>query len=98
MTTFVDAIIEKQTGAQAKLARGLGNQGAAVKRRSRLLHKARLAPHRVADAVVAQALRQLPPKGKVRLAIDWTSEGSQHLLVVSLITGGRALTAVKIGE
>ena len=91
ITTFVGAIIEKQTGTQAALARGLGNQEAAVKRLSRLLHNERLAPHRLADAVLAQALRQMPPKGKVRLAIDWTIEGVQHLLVVSLVTGGRAV-------
>jgi len=91
ITTFVDALIEKQTGNQAELARGLGNQEAAVKRLSRLLHNERLAPHRLADAVVAQALRQLPPTGKVRLALDWTIEGSQHLLVGSLVTGGRAV-------
>jgi Transposase DDE domain len=91
ITTFVSTIIEKQTGNQAELVRGLGNQEAAVKRLSRLLHNERLAPHRLADAVLAQALGQLPPKGKVRLAIDWTIEGSQHLLVVSLVTGGRAV-------
>lgn len=97
LTTFVSAIIEKQTGNQAELARGLGNQAAAVKRLSRLLHNERLAPHRLADAVLAQALRQLPPKGKVRLALDWTSEGSQHLLVVSLVTGGRAVPTLLAG-
>ncbi len=91
ITTFVGAIIEKQTGTQAELARGLGNQEAALKRLSRLLHNPRLAPHRLADAVLAQALGQLPPKGKVRLALDWTIEGQQHLLVVSLVTGGRAV-------
>ena len=91
ITTFVAAILEKQTGIQAELARGLGNQEAAVKRLSRLLHNERLAPHRLADAVLAQALRQLPAKGKVRLALDWTIEGAQHLLVVSLVTGGRAV-------
>jgi Transposase DDE domain len=91
ITTFVNALIEKQTGTQAELARGLGNQEAAVKRLSRLLHNERLAPHRLADAVLAQALRQLPPTGKVRLALDWTIEGSQHLLVASLVTGGRAV-------
>src|SRR5229473_1500464 len=91
ITTFVDAIIEKQTGNQAELARGLGNQEAAVKRLSRLLHNKRLAPHYLADAVLAQALRQLPPTGKVRLALDWTIEGSQHLLVGSLVTGERAV-------
>src|SRR5216683_2012689 len=66
ITTFVSTIIEKQTGNQAELARGLGNQEAAVKRLSRLLHNE-------------------------RLAIDWTIEGFQHLLVVSLVTGGRAV-------
>lgn len=91
ITIFVNAIIEKQTGNQAELARGLGNQEAAVKRLSRLLHNERLAPHRLADAVLAQALRQLPPTGKVRVALDWTLEGSQHLLVASLVTGGRAM-------
>ena len=78
ITTFVDAIIDKQTGNQAELARGLGNQEAAVKRLSRLLHNKRLAPHRLADAVLEQALRQLPPQGRVRLALDWTIEGMQH--------------------
>jgi hypothetical protein len=45
----------------------------------------------VADAVGAQALRQLPPTGKVRLALDWTLEGSPPLRVVSRVTGGRAV-------
>ena len=91
ISTFVAAIIEQQSGIQAELARGLGNQEASVKRLSRLLHNERLAPRRLADAVLEQALRQLPPKGKVRLALDWTSEGDQHLLTVSLLTGGRGL-------
>lgn len=91
ITTFVGAILEPQSGTQAELARGLGNQEAAVKRLPRLLHKGRLAPHRLADAVLAQALRQLPPTGKVRLALDWPIEGSHHLLVASLVTGGRAV-------
>jgi hypothetical protein len=87
----VGAIIQKQTGNQAELARGLGNQEAGGKRLSRLLHNVRLGPHHLADSVLAQALRHLPPTGKVRLAIDWTIEGDQHLLVVSLVTGGRAV-------
>jgi hypothetical protein len=91
ITIFVGAILEHQTGTQAELVRGLGNQEAAVKRLSRLLHNERLAPHRLADAVLAQGLRQLPPTGKVRLALDWTIEGSHHLLVASLVTGGRAV-------
>ena len=44
ITTFVAAIINKQTGCQAALARTQGNQEAAVKRLSRLLHNERLKP------------------------------------------------------
>jgi hypothetical protein len=88
---FVAAIIEKQTANQAELARLFGNQEAAVKRLSRLLHNPRLSPKALAEAVFQQALTQLPRTGKLRLAIDWTIEGDHHLLVVSLVTGGRAL-------
>jgi len=91
ITTFVSAIIDKQTGTQAALARTCGNQEAAVKRLARLIHNPRLAPHALAEAVMEQALRQLPPRGTVRLAIDWTIEAEQYLLVVSLVTGGRAV-------
>ncbi len=45
----------------------------------------------MADAVLLQALVQLPAHGAVRLAIDWTIEGQQHLLVVSLLVGRRAV-------
>jgi hypothetical protein len=38
-----------------------------------------------------QALVQLPAHGPVRLAIDWTIEGHQHLLVVSLVIGRQAV-------
>jgi len=88
---FVQAIIDQQTGCQAQLARSFGNQEAAVKRLSRLLHNERLEPRHLADAVLLQALVQLPAHGPVRLAIDWTIEGQQHLLVVSLIMGRRAV-------
>jgi hypothetical protein len=88
---FVQAIIAQQTGCQAQLARSFGNQEAAAKRLSRLLHNARLEPRHLADAVLLQALDQLPAHGPVRLAIDWTIEGHQHLLVVSLIIGRRAV-------
>src|ERR671922_438535 len=87
---FVAAIIDQQSGCQAQLARSFGNQEAAVKRLSRLLHNERLEPRHLADAVLLQALVQLPAHGPVRLAIDWTVEGQQHLLVVSLIVGRRA--------
>ena len=88
---FVQAIIDRQTGCQAQLARHFGNQEAATKRLSRLLHNARLEPRHLADAVLLQALVQLPAHGLVRLAIDWTIAGPQHLLVVSLIVGRRAV-------
>ena len=45
----------------------------------------------MADAVLLQALVQLPSHGPVRLASDWTIAGHQHLLVVSLIVGRRAV-------
>jgi hypothetical protein len=73
------------------LAGSFGKQEAAVKRVSRLLHHERLDPRLLADAVLLQALHQLPQHGKVRLAIDWTIEAAQHLLVVSLIVGRRAV-------
>src|SRR5215471_8355046 len=88
---FVQAIIDQQTGCQAQLARSFGNQEAAVKRLSRLLHNERLEPRHLADAVLLEALVQLPAHGPVRLAIDWTIEGDHHLLVVSLIVGRRAV-------
>ena len=88
---FVAAIIEQQTACQAQLARYVGKQEAAVKRLARLLHNERLDPRLLADAVLLQALHQLPQHGKVRLAIDWTIEAAQHLLVVSLVVGRRAV-------
>ena len=88
---FVQAIIDQQTGCQAQLARSFGNQEAATKRLSRLLHNERLEPRHLADAVLLQALVQLPAHGPIRLAIDWTIEGQQYLLVVSLIMGRRAV-------
>ena len=87
---FVPAILAQQTGCQAQLARSFGHQEAATKRVARLLHNERLEPRHLADAVLLQALVQLPAHGPVRLAIDWPSEGQQHLLVVSLIVGRRA--------
>jgi len=91
ITTFVAAIIDKQTGCQAELARTQGNQEAAVKRLSRLLHNQRLKPKELAESLCRQALRQAPRTGRGRCAIGWTSEGPQPLLVVSLVVGHRAL-------
>ena len=91
ITTFVAAIIDQQTGCQAALARTQGNQEAAVKRLSRLLHNERLKPKDFAEWLCRQALRQVPGTGRVRFTLDWTSEDHQHLLVVSLVVGRRAL-------
>ncbi len=52
ITTFVAAILDKQSGTQAELARTVGNQEAATKRLSRLIHNQRLAPHDLAAAVM----------------------------------------------
>jgi hypothetical protein len=78
ISDFVAAIIENQTACQAPLARSFGNQEAAVKRLFRLLHNERLDPKLLADAVLLQALHQLPTQGKIRLASDWTIADHQH--------------------
>jgi Transposase DDE domain len=91
IATFVAAIIEKQTGNQAELARTQGNQEAAVKRLSRLIHNERLNPKGFSVWLCRRALEQLPRKGLVRIAIDWTIEDDQHLLIVSLVVGRRAM-------
>jgi hypothetical protein len=88
---FVQAIIDWQTGCQAQLARRFGNQEAAAKRLSRLLHNERFDPRHLAEAILLQAVSQLPRQGPIRLAIDWTIEGHQHLLVVSPLVSHRAL-------
>ena len=87
---FVAALIEQQTACQAQLARYFGQQEAALKRLSRF-HNERLDPRLLADAVLLQALQQLPTHGTVRLAVDWTIEADQHVLVVSLVVGRRAV-------
>lgn len=91
IATFVAAILEKQTGNQAELARTQGNQEAAVKRLSRLIHNERLNPRDFPEWLCRKALERLPRTGKVRIAIDWTTEDDQRLLVVSLVIGRRAM-------
>ena len=89
---FVLAIIDKQTGCQAELVRSQGNQEAAAKQLSRLIHNPRLRPQDFARWLCWQVLTsQVPATGKVRLTIDWTSADDQHLLVISLVVGRRAL-------
>lgn len=88
---YVEAILERQTGNQAELSRGMGNQEAALKRLSRLIYNERLDPRMLAAAVLDQAIRQIPKQGKVRLALDWTIEDDQYLLVISLVIKGRGI-------
>ena len=92
ITDFVSVIIEKQTACQAQMARCFDNQEAAAKRLSRLLHNEGLEPIILAQAVLLQAIHQIPDHGQIRLDIDWTIEDQQYLLVVSLIIGRRALS------
>jgi len=88
---FVRALATVETCCQAALARCFDNFEAASKRLSRLLHNARLSPEALARAHARSVVGQLPAAGAVRLALDWTTEGSQHLLVASLRVGARAV-------
>ena len=91
ITKYVAAILRQQTGCQAQLARTQGNQEAACRQLGRLLHNPRLAPKRLIESLAQQTLRQVPRHGVVRVAVDWTTEGDQHLLTVSLVIGRRAI-------
>ncbi len=91
ITDFVAALLEQHTCRQASLARCFDNFEAAVKRISRLVHNERFKERRAAEAILDQALERLPVHGTIRLAIDWTIENDQYLLVVSLVIGRRAI-------
>lgn len=91
VSDFVRALVSVQTCCQAALARFFDNFEAASKRLSRLLHNARLDTDELARAHARVVVAQLPPAGAVRLALDWTSEGAQHLLIASLRVGARAV-------
>ena len=91
MTAIVEAVLEKQTGNQAELARTQETKEAGCKRFSRLIHNDKIDPRKLTEAICQQALLQVPKAGKVRLSIDWTIEGKQHLLTISLQVGRRAL-------
>ncbi len=88
---FVCALIAEKSCCQATLARHFGNFEAAVKRLTRYLHNERLEVTELARSTARQMLAQLPLSGPVRLAIDWTIEDTQHLLVASLLIGRRAI-------
>src|SRR5262252_8383575 len=66
---FVQAIIAQPTGGQAQLARRFGNQEAATKRLSRLLHNERLAARHLACRPRASSR---PTPG------SWASEVLEH--------------------
>ena len=91
LTDFVLAILDRQTGNQADLVREMGNQEAAQRRLTRLIHNERLSAHRLAEAILAQAILQLPKQGRIHLALDWTIEAEQYLITISLVLRGRAV-------
>lgn len=91
LTDYVIAILDRQTGNQADLVREMGNQEAAQRRLTRLIHNERLSERKLADEVLVQAILQLPKKGRIHLALDWTIEAEQYLLTISLVIRGRAV-------
>jgi hypothetical protein len=88
---FVFALLSVRTCCQAGLARFFDNFEAASKRLFRLLHNSRLDTEELAHSHAGALVRRLPPDGCVRLALDWTTEETQHLLVASLSVGRRAI-------
>jgi hypothetical protein len=80
-----------QSCCQAGLARFFDNFEAASKRLSRLIHNARLETEKLAHSHARALVTRLPAQGGVRLALDWTVEDRQHLLVASLSVGRRAV-------
>jgi hypothetical protein len=91
ITDFVMAVVMVQSCCQATLARFFDNFEAASKRLFRLLHNTRLDPEELARSHAAALMLRWPTEGCVRLALDWTTEDTQHLLVASLNIGRRAL-------
>src|SRR5215471_18677730 len=88
---FVTALVVVRTCCQATLARHFPNFEAASRRLTRWLHNRRLDPQAQARAHAQAVVAQLPLAGPVRIALDWTTEGRQHLLVASLRIGRRAI-------
>ncbi len=84
---FVLALLNVRTCCQAVLARFFENFEATSKRLSRLLHNGRLETEELALSHARALVGRLPVEGYVRLALDWTVEDSQHLLVASLNVG-----------
>ena len=91
ITDFVLAVMMVQSCCQAGLARFFDNFEAASKRLSRLIHNARLETEELALSHARALVARLPAEGCVRLALDWTIEDRQHLLVASLSIGRRGV-------
>lgn len=88
---FVAALLVVQTCCQAALARYFANFEAASRRLTRWVHNPRLDVQAQTRAHAQAIVVQLPLTGTVRVALDWTTEDQQHLLVASLIVGRRAV-------
>jgi hypothetical protein len=88
---FVAALLVVRPCCQATLARSFANFEAASRRLTRRLHNPRLEPQGQARVHGQALVTQLPCSGTVRLAIDWTTENQQPLLVASLGVGRRAV-------
>jgi len=88
---FVVALLAVRTCCQATLARHFPNFEAASRRLTRWLHNPRVEPQAQARAHAQAVVRQLPLTGTVRLALDWTTEDQQHLLIASVVVGRRAV-------
>jgi hypothetical protein len=91
ITDFVLAIIDRKSATQATLARFFDNFEAAAKRLSRLVHNSRIDLDTTVRAHADFLAARVPRSGTIRIALDWTSEDTQHLLIVSLLVGRRAL-------
>src|SRR5258707_13253155 len=88
---FVAALLVVRSCCQATLARYFANFEAASRRLTRWLHNPRLDVQAQAHAHAQLLVHQLPRTGTVRVAIDWTTEEQQHLLVASVSVGRRAV-------
>ncbi len=91
LTDFVLAVVMVQRCCQARLTRFFDNFEADSKRLSRLLHGTRLETEALALSLAHALVGRLPAEGCVRLALDWTIEDLQHLLVASLNVGRRVV-------
>jgi len=88
---FVAALLVVRTCCQATLARYFPNFEAASRRLTRWLHNPRVDVQAQAQAHAQVLVHQLPATGPIRIAVDWTTEDQQHLLVASVIVGRRAV-------